>query len=286
MLAVPESTYCSAQTTRPLPAQRSSTPASASARHSLARAGSRSPRSQAIPPRRSPATVNRTPAMREGGTDSTPTRIARQVDPQTRQTISQARSARPRNSPTRHLLDSHRQHAGLLEDGGEHDRRPGGGGLALGTEGAQDLLQALDRGHRDLEDVTILARHMMAFEDVGMVAELQDPRLGADVIRRGVAHRDERGDRPPDPAAVEARAVALDDPLLVEALDPLHDRGPGEPDFVSQALVGGTAVLGEEAEEGQAGGVEEGGCRGNRGHLNRRMYNHSNIRDTNSVSTD
>src|ERR1043166_7622906 len=271
MLAVPESTYCSAQTTSPLPAQRSSTPAKARTPQSPRRTGSCSPRSQAMPPSTRPAMTKRTPAIRNGGGDSTPTRLAGEGGPQTRQTISQAKSARPRNSPTRHLLDSRRQHAGLLEDGGEHDRRLGGGRLALGTEGAQHLLQPFDRRDRHLEDVAVLARHVVAFEDVGMVAELEDPRLGADVIRGGVAHRHERRDRPPDPAPVEARGVPLNDPLLLEALDPLHDGGAGEPHFVRQALVGGAAVLGEEAEQGQAGGVEEGGCRGNRSHVNRRM---------------
>jgi hypothetical protein len=78
MLAVPESTYCSAQTTSPLPAQSRSTPASARVPQSARRVGSASfLKSSATPPSRSPAVTKRTPAMRNGGSDSTPTRMAR-----------------------------------------------------------------------------------------------------------------------------------------------------------------------------------------------------------------
>src|ERR1051326_1170322 len=285
MLAEPESTYCSAQTTRPLPTQSRSTPASARSAHSRRPAGSFSPRSRANAASSTPAIRKRTAARRNGGSATTPTRMARWVEPQTKQTISQAASERPRSSPTRNLRCLGREHADLLEHGGEHDGRLGGRGLALGAERAQHALEPLDGGHRDLEDVAVFPGHMMALEDVGVLPELENPRLGADVVRCRIPHRDERGDGPADSAAIEQRRVPADDAQLLQPLDPLHDRGAGEADLVGKALVGRPAVLDQVAQEGQAGGVEGGGWRGNRGHGVRRKEDRTKIFRTNRLSS-
>jgi hypothetical protein len=74
--ASPDGTNCSAQTTPPLPPSRKSAPRISAARHDRP-AGLGAPRLRAKPYISSPATRNRTPAMRNGGIDSIATRMAR-----------------------------------------------------------------------------------------------------------------------------------------------------------------------------------------------------------------
>src|SRR3989442_5277723 len=68
--------------------------------------------------------------------------------------------------------------------------------------------------------------------------------------------RQERRHRQADLAAIELDAIAADVACLFEALDPLHDGGSGEADFVGDGLVTRAAVLPENAENPSVGGVE------------------------------
>ena len=76
MLAIPEPMYCSDHTTNALPPASSSTPTMARVRQSVRR-GNGSPRTRAMVARINPATMNRSPAKRNGGSSVTPTLMAR-----------------------------------------------------------------------------------------------------------------------------------------------------------------------------------------------------------------
>src|SRR2546422_6197478 len=58
---------------------------------------------------------------------------------------------------------------------------------------AQQILEALEIGRGDLEDVTVLTRDVVTLQDAGMFFHLAHPWLVADVVGFGVAHRDEIG---------------------------------------------------------------------------------------------
>ena len=76
MLAMPDPMYCSDQTTNALPPASSSRPTIVRVRQSLRR-GNGSPRARASASRTKPATRNRKPANKNGGSSVTPTLIAR-----------------------------------------------------------------------------------------------------------------------------------------------------------------------------------------------------------------
>ena len=113
----------------------------------------------------------------------------------------------------------------------------------------EHALEALDAGGGDLEDVAVLARHVMALEHLGIVHQRRDRGLLAEPAGHRVADGDEGGDGEAGLGPVEPRVVALDDTRLFHALDPLHHGRPGEPDRVGDGLVAGPAVIGEEPED-------------------------------------
>ncbi len=80
---MPEGTYCSAQTTRPLPPKRRKMPMTVLASHWRA-VGHAAPRSLRNPNKSEPASVKRTAAIRNGGIVSTAILMPRYVLPQRR----------------------------------------------------------------------------------------------------------------------------------------------------------------------------------------------------------
>src|SRR6266487_1399668 len=149
-----------------------------------------------------------------------------------------------------------RDEAGLLEQGGEHDRRPRIHLRVRAAQIAQDGLHALQVRGNHLEDVTIVSSDVVALEHAGVLFHFAHARLIAHVVGAAVAHRDERGHRESRLDAIELDAVAEDVSRLLEALHALHDRRAGEPDFVGDRLVAGASVLRENAEDTAIDGVE------------------------------
>jgi hypothetical protein len=76
MLAVPDSIYCSAHTTSPLPNTSRNVPVTIRVFQSWRRTGAFSPNASASPASSPPAIRKRTPAIRNGGKCSTPIRMA------------------------------------------------------------------------------------------------------------------------------------------------------------------------------------------------------------------
>ena len=94
--------------------RKKSAPATAAALHCGA-VGFSSPRSRAHDPRMPPAATERTPAIRNGGIDSTPKRIARKVEPQMIQVAAYAaEQLRPLAVGSRHRLAQLLTRAGAL----------------------------------------------------------------------------------------------------------------------------------------------------------------------------
>src|SRR5205807_65445 len=102
---------------------------------------------------------------------------------------------------------------------------------------AQQILEALEIGRGDLEDVTVLTRDVVTLQDAGMFFHLAHPWLVADVVGFGVAHRDERGDRESGFGAIDPRAVPGDVACLFESLHPLHHRRSRQSNLIGQGLV-------------------------------------------------
>jgi len=95
-LAMPEATYCSAQTTAPLPITNRRNPERAITPHDRGE-GSGCPVRRSAVIRIMPAAVNRSPPTNATGTDSRATRMARYVVPHTMQTTIQAAKASVRS---------------------------------------------------------------------------------------------------------------------------------------------------------------------------------------------
>src|SRR5260221_14279158 len=86
-------------------------------------------------------------------------------------------SALPRNAGMSVQLHGH--HARFLEDGGEHDGGPGTGREARLAQRGKDSLERLERGRGHLEDVTSLARDVMALKNAWVGCQRANRRLGA-----------------------------------------------------------------------------------------------------------
>src|SRR5712692_3244209 len=127
--------------------------------------------------------------------------------------------------------------AGLLEHGGEHDRGARVHRLGGPVQVPQNRLDALEIRRDDLEDVAVLARHVVALQHPGVLLHLAHTRLVPDVVGAAVAHGDERGDRKPDLHAIDARPVAGDELRLFQPFYTLHHGGPRQPNFVGHRLV-------------------------------------------------
>ncbi len=114
--------------------------------------------------------------------------------------------------------------------------------------------QTLDRGRRHLQHVAVVARHVMAFQHARVGRELLDAELV--VARVRVADGDEGGDRKAHLGPVQPGVVPLDIAGLLQPLDPLHDGGAGETNFVGDGLIAGAAVLGQQPEDVPGGGID------------------------------
>src|SRR3989440_8238673 len=256
MLAVPDAVYCSAQTTKALPPPSNSTPTIAWVRQSDRSRGSLSPNARANPSNSTPATRKRSPANRNGGSSPTPTLMARYVDPQNTHTTRYAISALPRRAAM--SVGLHRDEARLFEHGAEHDR---GARAHLHLRGRpaqvpQDALQALEIRCRDLQDAAVFARDMMTLEHARVLLQVAHPWFIADVVGVRIAHGDEGRDRETSPPAIHSRVVAGDVTRLLESLHPLHHRGPGQADLVSDRLVARAPVGAEDAQDLAVDGVQ------------------------------
>src|SRR2546427_12578836 len=95
----------------------------------------------------------------------------------------------------------------------------------------------------------------MTLEHARVLFQLAHPWLVADVVRVRVAHGDERRDRETGARAIHPRVVARDVPRLLEALHPLHHRGPRHADVVRDRLVARPPVRSRDPENFWGGGV-------------------------------
>ena len=120
----------------------------------------------------------------------------------------------------------------------------------------EHIAELVERRCRHLQDVAILACNMMALEYVRMFGQALDTTLETAAVGHGIAHRDKGGDGPPDARAIDVRVVAGDVSRLLEPLDPLHDGGAGQPDFVGDGLVGHAAIGGQQVEDLEGDVVE------------------------------
>src|SRR6266536_734926 len=151
-----------------------------------------------------------------------------------------------------------RHEARLFEERGEHDRRARVHLAVQAAEVAQDRLHPFEIVGDHLEDVAVVARDVVALEHAGVLLHLAHARLVTHVVAAPVAHRDERGHGQADLGAVELHAIAENVARLLEALDALHDGGPGQAHGVGDRLVTLPPVLCENAKNAAIGGVELG----------------------------
>src|SRR5256885_2621591 len=155
-------------------------------------------------------------------------------------------------------VELHRNEPRLFEHGAEHDR---GARAQLRFRGrpaqvAQDPLEALEIGCRDLEDVAVLARDVMTLEHPRVLLQLAHAWLVADVIGVRVAHGDEGRDRETGARAVHAGVVTGDVTRLLEPLDALHHGGPRQADLIGDRLVARAPVGAEHAQDLAVDGVQ------------------------------
>ena len=137
----------------------------------------------------------------------------------------------------------------------QHDGRPRGD-VGGGPDPCQQVLER-GRGRRaHLQDIGLLPRDRPARLDLGDVLEPGGAVVGLGGVDR--PDRDERGERQPDVGVVDRRAVALDQPTLLEPLDALVHRRGRQTGRLPEVGEGHPPVLGQQLEDLAVGGLHGG----------------------------
>src|SRR3954470_47947 len=152
----------------------------------------------------------------------------------------------------------------VLVERGEDDRRPRGhvGGR---PDVLEETLQRVRRSYPDLEDVALHPGDGVALLDGGQMGESGRRVVGlGDVDRRD---RDERGERQPELLRVQARAVAGDQPALLQAAHPLVHRRDRQTHPLGEPALARPPGPGPRRRERlvDVGGVRAAGARLSRG---------------------